>query len=215
MPTSEIEELNAGMSEIVRSEVAKEVLAKDLQKDLAKDLPKDSSKAVNGAPNGVAHANGHDALAPNGHAAPTMAASREPVRLPRRIAGGFRGLTDDLDRRARDWRAIVRLMEQQRPQLEMAEAERERLSEMLARAVSEVQESGRNLKTMLDTTRAGDVSGDLAGQFARNVGALEQLEDVTEGLIANFIMLRSTWEQYARSVIQAQGLRDELKPSAT
>ncbi|WP_349370047.1 hypothetical protein [Salinarimonas sp.] len=194
MPTSEIEELNAGMSEIVRSEVAREV-----------------AKSANGA----AHPNGHEPAPHNGHAAPTMAASREPVRLPRRIAGGFRGLTDDLDRRARDWRAVVRLMEQQRPQLEMAETERERLAEMLARAVSEVQESGKNLKAMLDNTRSGDVSGDLAAQFARQVGALEQLEDVTESLIANFIMLRSTWEQYARSVIQAQGLRDELKPSAT
>lgn len=199
MPTSDIEELNAGMSEIVRSEVAR----------------------ANGAahPNATAQANGaahgHDVAPHAGHAAPTMAPAREPVRepvrLPRRIAGGFSGLTDDLDRRARDWRAIVRLMEQQRPQLEMAESERERLAEALGRAVGEVQESGKTLKAMLDTTRAGDVSGDLAAQFSRQVGALEQLEDVTENLIANFILLRSTWEQYARSVIQAQGLRDELK----
>ncbi|GGK27458.1 hypothetical protein [Salinarimonas ramus] len=206
MPTSDIEELNASMSEIVRSEVAK--------------------------PNG-ALPNGHDAHPANGHAAnghaanghptpsqvqvpppPAAAAPREPVRLPRRIPGGFRGLTDDLDRRARDWRAIVRLMEQQRPQLEMAEIERDRLADALGRVVMEVQESGKSLKTMLDTTRSGDVSGDLAAQFTRQVGALEQLEDVTESLIANFILLRSTWEQYARSVIQAQGLRDELKPSA-
>lgn len=195
MPTSDIEELNAGMSEIVRSEVAK------------------ANGAANGAahPNAAAHANGHDAAHQNGQAAPTMAMVREPMRLPRRIAGGFSGLTDDLDRRARDWRAIVRLMEQQRPQLEMAESERERLAQALTRAVGEVQESGKTLKAMLDTTRAGDVSGDLAAQFSRQVGALEQLEDVTENLIANFILLRSTWEQYARSVIQAQGQRDELK----
>ncbi|MGJ3263589.1 MAG: hypothetical protein ACFE0R_10185 [Salinarimonas sp.] len=192
MPASDIEDLNTSMSEIVRSEVAK----------------------PNGAlPNG-ALPNGHEGHGPPVASGPAAAAPREAVRLPRRIQGGFRGLTDDLDRRARDWRAIVRLMEQQRPQLEIAEAERDRLAEALGRVVGEVQESGRSLKSMLDTTRAGDVSGDLAAQFGRQVGALEQLEDVTESLIANFILLRSAWEQYARSVIQAQGLRDELKPSA-
>lgn len=206
MPTSEIEELNAGMSEIVRSEVARNGAAKANGHDPA------ALAASNGTSAGHAPASAAGQLAEAVAHAPVH--PRDPVRLPRRIAGGFRGLTDDLDRRARDWRAIVRLMEQQRPQLEMAEAERDRLGEALAKVVAEVQESGRSLKTLLDTTRSGDVTGDLAGQFSRNVNALEQLEDVTENLIANFIILRSSWEQYARSVIQAQGLRDELKPSA-
>lgn len=202
MPTSEIEDLNAGMSEIVRAELAR----KGAKPNGHDPSAAEALTAGEGAPETKAS----DAVAPSAQHAQREAAA---PRLPRRIPGGFDGLTADLDRRARDWRAIVRLMEQQRPQLEMAQAERDRLGETLARVANEVQETGRNLATMLATIRSGDVSGDLAAQFSRNVDALERLEDVTECMIANFILLRSSWEQYARSVIQAQGLRDELKPS--
>lgn len=137
-------------------------------------------------------------------------AAEPPVRLPRPITGGFRGIGDDLDRHARDWRNMVRLLEQQRPQLETAEAERDRLYEAFGRIVPEVQESGRALKALIEAAKAGDASGDLMAQFTQNLNALDELESIAEALASNLLWVRSTWEQYARSILQAQKMREDL-----
>lgn len=144
--------------------------------------------------------------------APASQNTLEPVsRPPQRVAGGFSSVGEDLDRRARDWRNTVRLLEQQRPQLESAEAERDRLYEALGRVVPKVQETSRALAATIQTTKAGDVSGDLAAQFSKNLAALEELESAAEALTDNLLGLRASWEQYARTVIRAQKMRDELK----
>lgn len=137
----------------------------------------------------------------------------EPTRLPKRIAGGFRGLGEDLDRRGREWTNMVRVLEQQRLQMEAAEEERDDLYEKLARISPEVQETGRALKSVLDACKSGDVSGDLATQFAKSMRSIEDLEKVAVALSANFLWCRSAWEQYARSVIKAQRLREEVRQS--
>lgn len=131
-------------------------------------------------------------------------------RLPRHIAGGFVGVGHDLDRRAREWRNTVRLLEQQRPQLEAAEAERDRLYEAFRSVTAEVQKSGDAFKSMLDATKAGNVAGNLAGQFTSNLKALDELESVSEALTTNMLGIRAAWEQYARTMIQAQQMRAEL-----
>lgn len=133
------------------------------------------------------------------------------TRLPRSIAGGFRGLGDDLERRAREWRSAVRLLQQQGPQFEYCEAERERLYEQLGRVVGEVNESGRALRAGLNATKNGDASSNLAAGFTRNMAALDELESISEALSTNLAAVRSTWEQYARTAIRAQKMRDELK----
>ncbi|MGN6548324.1 MAG: hypothetical protein ACTHJ3_00290 [Pararhizobium sp.] len=133
------------------------------------------------------------------------------ARLPRRISGGFRGVRDDLDPRAPEWRKPVRLIEQQRPLLEAAEAERDRLCEAFNRLVPEVQESAGTFKTMLEATKSGDVSGNLAAQFNRNLKVLDELESLAEALTTNMLGIRSTWEQYAKSMIRAQKMREDLK----
>lgn len=134
--------------------------------------------------------------------------------LPRHIAGGFKGVGHDLDRRARDWRNTVRLLEQQRPPLEAAEAERDRLYAAFDRIAPEVQESGSVFKTMLHATKEGDVSGDLAAQFTRSLNALDELESIAEALTTNMLGIRAAWEQYARTMIKAQKMREELTESA-
>lgn len=135
--------------------------------------------------------------------------SRE--RLPRKVAGGFRGLSDDLHDRARDWRNVFRLLEQQRPLLEMAEAERDRLLTELGRVIPEVQETSRQLASSIAAARDGDLSGDLAQRFSRSLSALDDLEGVAEGLGANLLAIRSAWEQYARTAIRAHKMREEIK----
>lgn len=132
----------------------------------------------------------------------------DQTRAPRRIAGGFAGLSEDLDRRMRDWRNMLRVLDQQRPQLEAAEIQYDASYETLAKIVPQAQETGKALKAMIATTKAGDISEDLAGQFSKNLKALEELEAVAENLTTTMLHLRSSWEQYARSIIKAQKMRD-------
>lgn len=130
-------------------------------------------------------------------------------RLPRRIEGGFRGLNDAIDHRSREWRAIVRTLNHQRMQVEAAEAERDRLNKIFDRIAPEVQETNRSLCALLETTKDGDISGDLSAQFAANERVLSDLEALAEALSTNLLGLRSTWEQYARTVIRAQKMRED------
>lgn len=129
-------------------------------------------------------------------------------KLPLRIDGGFNGVAADLDRRSRDGASMVRLLEQQRVHLEAAEVERDRLYLALGRISPEVNESGRSLKAMIETAKSGDVSGDLSAEFSRNLRALDELENIAEALAANLLWTRSGWEQYARTVIGAQKMRE-------
>lgn len=145
------------------------------------------------------------------HAAPAETGVDAHGRLPHRISGGFRGLGDELERHSRDWRNAYRLLEQQRPMLEAAEAERDRLQEALGRLVPTVKDATKALTAGIDAARKGDISGDLAGQFNKSLSALDDLEALSESLTANMLQLRSTWEQYARTVLVAQKLREELK----
>jgi chromosome segregation ATPase len=135
----------------------------------------------------------------------------EPGRLPRRVAGGFRALEEEMERRSREWTQAMRLLEQHRMQLESAEAARDALNDKLKALMPEVQDSGRALKAMLDTSKSGDVSGNLTAQFEKSMRALGDLEKTASALNANFLWVRSAWEQYARSVIEAQRMREEAK----
>ncbi|WP_245410018.1 hypothetical protein [Pararhizobium haloflavum] len=145
-------------------------------------------------------------------AAISEAGTYPPVRLPSRIPGGLKGVTDDLERHARDWRNTYRMLEHQRPLLEAAEIERDRLHDTLSRIVPRVHDANRGLVASMEMAKKGDFSGDLSGQFARSLTALDELEGIAEALTSNLLQMRATWEQYARTVIRAQKQRDELKP---
>ena len=133
------------------------------------------------------------------------------VGLPRHISGGFRGVAEDLDRRGRDWAMMVRLLEQQRLHLETAEAERVRLYQSLEAILPAVRASGQVLEETIENTKSGDVSANLSALFVENLRTLDELENVSKALTANLLWTRSSWEQYARSVIGAQKMREELK----
>jgi chemotaxis regulatin CheY-phosphate phosphatase CheZ len=64
---------------------------------------------------------------------------------------------------------------------------------------------------MIETAKGGDISEDLAGQFGRNLKALEELESVAELLSNSMLHLRSSWEQYARSIVKAQKMRELIR----
>ncbi len=135
-------------------------------------------------------------------------------RLPRKIDGGFTGVSEDLDLRVRDWRNMTRILDQQRPQLEAAEVQYQAAYAALAATVPQVEETGRALSAMIATTKAGDVSEDLAGQFGRNLKTLEDLEAIAETLTNSMLQLRSSWDQYARSIIKAQKMRELVRSAS-
>jgi chromosome segregation ATPase len=146
-----------------------------------------------------------------------ISASSKPdddaARLPRRIDGGFQGVSEDLDRHSRSWRNAARLLEQLRPQMQAVKAERDRLQAALAKIIPEVDDSHKNLSSLIEKAKAGDISADLSARFSRSLTKLDELESVAEALTANHLALRSVWEQYARTVLQAQRLRETFRGS--
>jgi hypothetical protein len=132
-------------------------------------------------------------------------------RLPNRIAGGFKGLGDDLERRTRDFGLMARLLEQQRLELETAERERRSLYGQLPQVVAAVQEAERAVTAAVEKSQDGDLTGDLTTLFAKSGRALDDLEKLALGLNANMLWWRSAWEQYARGVIKAHRLREEVR----
>jgi hypothetical protein len=106
---------------------------------------------------------------------------------------------------------MVRLLDQQRMQLEASEEERRRLYAELESVLPTVQTSATNLTETVDRTKAGDVSANLSALFVENLAALDRLENVAKALTANLLWTRSSWEQYARSVIGAEKMRSDLR----
>jgi hypothetical protein len=126
-----------------------------------------------------------------------------------RPAVGYASVSDELERRSREWTAMVRLLEQNRHTLDCAEMERDAAYDELSRIVPIVQETARDLTAAMDASRGGQPSPDLPELFSRNSDALDQLEKVSVALSGHFLRCRTAWEQYARSVENAQRLRGD------
>jgi hypothetical protein len=126
-----------------------------------------------------------------------------------RPAVGYASVGDELERRSREWTAMVRLLEQNRHTLDCAEMERDAAYDELSRIVPIVQETAKDLTAAMDASRGGQPSSDLPELFARNSDALDQLEKVSVALSGHFLRCRTAWEQYARSVENAQRLRGD------
>ncbi|MCP3056328.1 hypothetical protein [Aurantimonas marianensis] len=170
----------------------------DIADTLERELSDEFGKAVSQAPK--SSSNRFDPKGPT------------PVGLPRRIAGGFLGLRDDLDESAREWRNVSRAIAQQRPLVETLEAERGALLESLAKAAEEALADGKALALLVESTKNGDVSGNLAERFDASLDTLEQLAGVSSALTGNLLSLRSSWEQYFSLVLKGQDLQEGRRP---
>jgi hypothetical protein len=106
---------------------------------------------------------------------------------------------------------MARLLDQQRVEMEAAERERQSLYSKLPQTFASVQESERALRLAVEQSQAGDLAGDLTAHFTGNGRALDDLEKLSLALNANFLWWRSAWEQYARAVIKAHRLREEIR----
>jgi hypothetical protein len=130
---------------------------------------------------------------------------------PTRVEGGFAAVRDDLDRSMQTGASVVRQIAQHRHLLETAERERDAAYAELARIVPLVQDAARELKTAMDRCKAGELGADHAGVFGKNAAAIEDLEKTVVTLGGIFQWSRSAWDQYARTIVDAQRLRSELR----
>lgn len=132
-------------------------------------------------------------------------------RVARQSAAGFLAVSEELERRSREWTKMVRLLDLNRQHLDAAEAERDAAYSELALIVPIVQQAAQELKTAMEAGRNGEQSPDLATLFSTNGEALDRLERVSVALTGHFLRCRSAWEQYVRSVYSAQQLRAEAQ----
>ena len=128
-----------------------------------------------------------------------------------RVEGGFAAVRDDLDRSMHAGASVVRQIVQHRHHLETAERERDAAYAELVRIVPLVQDTARELKTAMDRCKAGELGADLAGIFGKNAAALEDLEKTVVTLSGVCQWTRAAWDQYARTIVNAQHLRSELR----
>jgi hypothetical protein len=128
-----------------------------------------------------------------------------------RVEGGFAAVRDDLDRSMQAGASVVRQIVQHRHHLETAERERDAAYAELARIVPLVQDTARELKTAMDRCKAGELGADLTGVFGKNAAALEDLEKTVVTLAGICQWTRGAWDQYARTIVNAQRLRSELR----
>ncbi len=122
----------------------------------------------------------------------------------------FAAIGEDLERRSRQSATLVRLLEQHRQQLLTAERERDAAYDQLARIVPVVHETARTLREAMDARKVEDDTARMHKLFMMNGRALDELEKVATTLFADFLCVKSAWEQYARSVEDARKLRSGL-----
>jgi hypothetical protein len=137
----------------------------------------------------------------------------EAGRAAKNSAAGFQAVSEELERRSREWTKMVRLLDLNRQNLDAAEAERDAAYAELSMIVPIVEQTARELKAAMEAGRAGEQSPDLATLFSTNGEALDRLERVSVALTGHFLRCRSAWEQYVRSVYSAQQLRAEAQAS--
>jgi hypothetical protein len=122
----------------------------------------------------------------------------------------FMAVGEDLERRSRQSATMARLLEQHRYQLQTAERERDAAYEKFARVVPVVQETAQALRESLDARKLDEDPAKMHRLFMLNGRALDELEKVAVTLFADFLWVKSAWEQYARSAEDARKLRASL-----
>lgn len=134
-----------------------------------------------------------------------------PLSSPRSVTPTALEVSEELQRQSYEWTTAVRLLEQSEHALNCAEMDRHHANDELTRIIPVVLESSKQLTAAIDASRPGHPMPNLKELFAANAKALEQLESISATLSNHFLRYRTAWEQYSRSVSNAQGLRAEAQ----
>lgn len=123
--------------------------------------------------------------------------------------GSVQRVNSFLEQRSRLLSTTIRLMEQQRQHLRTIEDDRDATYLELAAVVERVQETGRAAAA----ATAGDIKpGDstMESLFEENGKALDDLENVSIALRANYLAWRSAWEHFASTRENGRVIRAEM-----
>jgi hypothetical protein len=112
-----------------------------------------------------------------------------------------------LQRESHERITAVRLLEQSQHALMCAEMDRHVAYDELARNMPIVTETSKQLTTAVDASRPGHPLSNLKELFLANERALEKLEAISATLGSHFLRYQTAWEQYSRSVVNAQKLK--------
>ena len=130
--------------------------------------------------------------------------------LPDEYLDAFAAIGEELERRSRQSATMARVLEQHRQQLQTAEKERDEAYEKLSRVVPVVHETAQALREAMDARKIDEDPARMHRLFMLNGRALDELEKVAVTLFADFLWVKSAWEQYARSAEEARKLRASL-----
>ncbi len=138
----------------------------------------------------------------------TASSDQDKVWGERKLAGDddLSSLAQEAERRSRKSATMSRHLDQHRRQLRSAEKERDEVYAKLARIVPVVQESAASLRDAMNGSRREVDQRRIAELFDVNERALAELGSLTTSLSADFLWLKSAWDQYAQSVADTRGL---------
>lgn len=160
------------------------------------------------------------ALSSENEKSPRATTGSEPTLVPAQPEGarheasrrteGLGEMHTFLEHRSRQWSAMLRLLEQQRGQVQALEAEREAEYKRLEAAVEAVHRALRDVRTATDLNRENRSAGEAEKAIEINRTALDQLETVAANLNTNFLAWRSSWQQYAQTFEASKRIRADM-----
>jgi chromosome segregation ATPase len=130
---------------------------------------------------------------------------------PTRRTDSVADLHSFLEQRSRQWSSVLRLLEQQRVQIQTVEAERDVEYQKLSAAVEQAEQALRAVKAATDLTKDARPASEIDKIIEHNRATLDQLETAAANLSTKFLAWRSAWSQYAQTYDTSKRMRADME----